>query len=137
MLVQLSCDKFVSMGVVRKTKSVNRLLHAFDQCETAISTIALVEQFKTEMNKSTVYRILDRLEIEGTLHSFIGKDGLRWYALTHCSHTNPSDIHPHFQCNECGKTECLPISISIPEVYKYNIESAALLLTGKCKNCIP
>lgn len=123
------------MGVVRKTRSVNTMLQAFKQSDTAISTIALVERFKGQMNKTTVYRILDRLESEGLLHSFIGKDGLRWYAINHSSEKSLSDIHPHFQCSKCGKTECLPINISIPKISKYNVESASLLLTGKCENC--
>lgn len=125
------------MGVIRKTKSVKALLHAFEQCTTAISTTELVERFHDQMNKSTVYRILERLENEGTLHSFIGKDGLRWYAT--CSYLHSSkgfDIHPHFQCRACGKTECLPINIPMPEVAKYSIESASFLLIGTCEHCI-
>lgn len=123
------------MGVIRRTKSVKALLKAFEQCKTAISTIELVERFNDQMNKSTVYRILERLESEGTLHSFMGKDGLRWYAISSCLHSNHLDIHPHFQCKECGKTECLSINIPMPEVAKYSIQSASFLLMGKCKNC--
>ena len=32
------------------------------------------------MNKTTVYRILDRFEKEGILHWFIDNDGLKRYA---------------------------------------------------------
>lgn len=123
------------MSVIRKTKSVKALLHVFEVSKTAISTLELVERFQGQMNKSTVYRILERMENEGVLHSFAGVDGLRWYALCGSSHTDHLDTHPHFQCQDCGKTECLPIDITIPEVAKYNIESASILLTGKCENC--
>jgi len=112
------------------------LLNAFGQCATAISTTELVERFSDQMNRSTVYRILERLENEGELHSFIGKDGLKWFALSDDVHTDCSDIHPHFQCKECGKTECLSIHVPMPEVSKYTIESASLLLLGKCKDCV-
>lgn len=86
------------MEVIRRSKSVKELLKAFEQCKIAISTIELVERFNGQMNKSTVYRILERLENEGTLHSFMGKDGLRWYAISSCLHSNHLDIHSHFQC---------------------------------------
>ena len=125
------------MGVIRRTKSVKVLLKSFEHCNTAISTIELVERFADQMNKSTVYRILERLEDEGTLHSFIGKDGLRWYAAGYSLHTDNVNVHPHFQCSECGKTECLPIHIPIPEITKYTIESASFLLMGTRKNCTP
>lgn len=123
------------MGTFRKTKSVMAMLQAFEQCKTAISTLDLVERFDNQMNKSTVYRILDRLEGDGTLHSFIGNNGIKWYALQDASQTKELGLHPHFQCTDCGKTECLPINISIPDVKKYSIESASILLVGKCEKC--
>jgi Fur family ferric uptake transcriptional regulator len=49
------------MGVVRKTKSVNNLLELFEQTKEALSAIDLVKRLESEMNKTTVYRILDRL----------------------------------------------------------------------------
>lgn len=124
------------MGVIRRTKSVKAVLKAFEECKTAMSAIELVDRFSVQMNKSTVYRILERLEDGGTLHSFLGKDGLRWYEVSSYLDSNDLDIHPHFQCKECGKAECLPINIPMPEVTKYSIESASLLLMGTCENCI-
>ncbi|MEO1486956.1 MAG: transcriptional repressor [Bacteroidota bacterium] len=126
------------MGVIRKTKSVSALLDAFSQQEIALSTLELVERFKDQMNRSTVYRILERLENEGVLHSFSGQDGITWYALCNdkdCSNTPKFDTHPHFQCRDCGKTECLPISVPIPEVSEHNVESVSLLMVGQCSDC--
>ncbi|MEM1337162.1 MAG: transcriptional repressor [Bacteroidota bacterium] len=127
------------MGIIRKTKSVKALLNEFEQTETAISALELVERLRYQMNKSTVYRILERLEDDGIVHSFTGRDGLTWYALyqdggpLNAQHLN---THPHFQCRECGKTQCLPINIPIPEVEKHNVESVSLLLVGKCEDCV-
>ena len=125
------------MGVIRKTKSVQTLLKAFEQTDNAISATELVEQLSHEMNKTTVYRILDRLESDGTLHSFIGKNGSKWYAK--ClpkSSSNQVDTHPHFQCRDCGKTFCLPIDIAIPPVPNCKIDSAEILLIGQCNDCL-
>lgn len=68
------------MAIIRKTKSVKRLFELFEKADSAISVVELVKQLKTEMNKTTVYRILERLDNEHVLHSFIDKDGLKWYA---------------------------------------------------------
>ncbi|MEM7484924.1 MAG: transcriptional repressor [Bacteroidota bacterium] len=127
------------MGIVRKTRSVKALLKEFEQNKTALSTRELLERLHLQMNKSTVYRILERLEDDGMLHSFQGKDGLTWYALNNKNSYSPSNhlsTHPHFQCRDCGKTECLSISIPVPEVAEHSIESVSLLLVGRCAECV-
>ncbi len=125
------------MGVIRKTKSVKTLLNEFEQTSDAISVVELVERFQEEMNKTTVYRILERLEDEGMVHSFTGQNGLKWYARCKgCSATHHHDIHPHFQCRNCGKTECISIEVSIPQVPNHKIDSAELILIGQCEDCL-
>lgn len=125
------------MGTIRKTKSAKILLSIFEQSKKAFSVIELVKRVHQQMNKTTVYRILDRLDDDGILHSFIGKDGLKWYALcVGCSQHNHNDAHPHFQCKECGKTECLPLKFSTPSVPNYKVDSFELLLIGKCGACL-
>jgi len=125
------------MGVVRKTKAVNSLLELFEHTKEALSAIDLVKRLESEMNKTTVYRILERLEDEGILHAFKGKDGLQWYAMCKgCSASHHADLHPHFQCRVCGKTECLDIELSVPSVPQHKIDSAELLLFGQCEDCL-
>ncbi|MEM7574026.1 MAG: transcriptional repressor [Bacteroidota bacterium] len=126
------------MGITRKTKSVKRLLQLFEQTNNAISVVELVKRLDQEMSKTTVYRILDRLEDEGILHFFIGKDGLKWFAKCRgeSSPSLPLNSHPHFQCQNCGKTECLFIDISIPPIANFTIEAAEILLIGLCEDCL-
>lgn len=136
LLLQLSCINFVTMGIVRKTKSVNLLLAVFQESEKALSVVQLVESMRDQMNKTTVYRILDRLEQGGMVHSFFGKDGLKWYAkCSECSVHHHSDEHPHFQCSDCGTIECLSVDINIPTIPNLQISSAEIMLTGTCSNC--
>lgn len=125
------------MGIVRKTKSVKIVLEAFQVSERALSVVELVKRFEQQMNKTTVYRILERLEEEGVLHSFKGKAGLRWFAkCKHDASAVHSDDHPHFQCQDCGKSECLSGDVSIPTIANHTVHSASLLLVGQCENCI-
>ncbi len=124
------------MGITRKTKAVKKLLSLFEPTVSAILAVDLIAQLKEEMNKTTVYRILDRLENEGVIHSFSGSNGLKWYAkCTGCSSDKHNDIHPHFQCTSCKKVTCLPVEIKIPTVKNYTIENAAVFLVGKCSEC--
>ena len=126
------------MSIIRKTKTVKLLLAEFNKSDDAISAIELVEKFNKQMDKTTVYRILERLEDSSVLHSFVDKDGLKRYAKgnknTHSS--DNSEIHPHFLCEDCGVSSCLPITISIPPVPDYTIKSAEHLLIGQCKDCL-
>jgi len=124
------------MGIIRKTKAVKLLLELFEPSVKAILAVDLIEQLKNDMNKTTVYRALERLESEGIVHSFVGKDGLKWYAkCSGCSSHEHNDIHPHFQCNVCHKVTCLPVDVTIPNVKDYTIETASIFLTGKCNEC--
>lgn len=124
------------MGVLRKTKSVKILLNEFEKNSNAISAITLIERFDSEMNKTTIYRILDKLEDDGILHSFLGKNGHKWYAKCNgCSSSIHHDVHPHFECTSCGKVECLTINVFIPEIPNHKVEASQVLLQGKCDEC--
>lgn len=124
------------MGMKRQTVSYKILWEQFEQSKDALSVVDLVKRLSECMNKTTVYRILDRLEEDGELHSFAGKDGLKWYAKCHdCSAEKHIDVHPHFQCNHCGNVECLTVDIQIPQVSHHKIEKAQILLLGQCGEC--
>lgn len=134
--MQLCCINFVPMKIVRKTKSVELLMEVFESSKNAVSVIHLIDQFKDQMNKTTIYRILDRLEHDGVVHSFLGLDGLKWYAKCHsCSSHHHIDTHPHFQCQDCGKLDCLESNIKIPSIPNRKINFAQVLLVGQCENC--
>ena len=125
------------MGIIRKTKAVEVLLNEFKNSSVAISAKMLINQLDTEFNKTTIYRILDKLEDDGVLHSFLGKDGLKWYAkCTGCSATEHKDVHPHFQCLSCGKVDCLEVKVVIPKIENRQIAFSQVLIQGKCEECI-
>lgn len=124
------------MGIMRQTKSVKRILNEFEKEPKALSTVDLIKRLSQDHNKTTIYRVLDRLEDDGVLHSFQGTDGVKFYAKCHgCSKTQHSDIHPHFQCVSCGKMDCLDVRVSIPKVPNRRVLSSELLLQGHCEQC--
>ncbi|RKR13088.1 Fur family ferric uptake transcriptional regulator [Maribacter vaceletii] len=125
------------MGVIRKTKAVEVLLKEFNTSATAISAKKLIDELHTSFNKTTIYRVLDKLEDDGVLHSFLGKEGHKWYAKCNgCSASEHNDIHPHFQCLSCGKMDCLPVNVTLPKIPNRKIEFSQLLIQGKCEACI-
>ena len=126
------------MGVIRKTKSVEALLSEFNTSSTAISAKKLIDRLGNTFNKTTIYRVLDKLEDDGILHSFLGKNGLKWYAKCNgCSSEKHSDVHPHFQCLDCGKVDCLvSIRINLPAIPNRKVALSQLLIQGKCEACL-
>lgn len=125
------------MGIIRKTKSVKTLLNEFNKNSSAISVTELITRLNSKFNKTTIYRVLDRLEDDGILHSFLGKNGLKWYAkCIGCTANNHSDVHPHFQCLDCGKVDCLSINITLPKIPNRKIDLAQFLIQGQCDECL-
>lgn len=123
------------MGIVRQTNSVKTLLEVFEENEHALSRVDLVNRFQEQMNKSTVYRILQRLQKEGILHSFKDKRGLHWYAKHKRVSLDDNYFRPYFQCVECGKTELLNTKVPFPEVPNHQVDRVQMFLTGQCRDC--
>ena len=124
------------MGIIRKTESIGVLLAEFRNDSGAISAIDLIKRLAEKLNKTTVYRVLDRLEDDGVLHSFLGKNGIKWYAkCTSCSHAEHLDTHPHFQCLSCGNVDCLKVDVHIPKIPNREILASQVLIQGKCEAC--
>jgi len=125
------------MGITRQTKHVKILINVFNQNKKAISVVDLVKLLESKMNKTTVYRILDKLKDDGLVHSFIDKGGLKWYAKCQdCSCEVHNDAHPHFQCKKCGEIKCIPVKFTLPSIKGYKVESANLLMVGECCDCL-
>lgn len=124
------------MGIVRKTKSIDVLLREFPEKHGAISVVELIKRNKSIMNKTTVYRVLDRLEVEGILHSFFNNEGIKCYAKCNgCQQSKHQDEHPHFYCVDCGKIDCLSFNIKIPSIQNREIINSQVLIQGRCEKC--
>ena len=126
------------MGIIRKTKHLQKVLAEFSKSPRAISANSLVSRFESKMNKSTIYRILHKLEDDKIIHSFVGLNGLKWYAkCSHSSYKNHNDNHPHFQCEECNEVRCLSNFTNRPELIGTQFHVKNILLSGLCSQCFP
>ena len=125
------------MGVLRKTKHLEQVLQAFRQSSDALSAGMLLDALANEINKSTVYRMLQKLEDDGVIHSFLTMDQIRFYALCKgCSSGRHVDTHAHFQCTSCKRVSCVSEEIVLPTSGRARITSAQVLLTGQCESCL-
>jgi len=125
------------MGIKRKTQAVSLILDEFSKGSNAISAIELIKRLNKKINKTTVYRLLDKLQDDGLLHCFLDFNGVKWFAKCKCcSKTKHKDLHPHFQCTDCGSVDCLEVNITIPEIPNRKIINSHLLVLGKCDLCI-
>jgi Fur family ferric uptake transcriptional regulator len=125
------------MGVVRKTKHLEQVLQAFRKSSEALSASMLLDALANEINKSTVYRMLEKLEDDGVIHSFLTMDHVRFYALCKgCSSGQHVDSHAHFQCTSCKRVSCFSEKVVLPTPERARITSAQVLLTGQCESCM-
>ena len=125
------------MGVVRKTKHLEQVLNVFRQSSDALSAGMLLDALANRINKSTVYRMLEKLEDDGVIHSFLTMDQIRFYALCKgCSSGCHVDSHAHFQCTSCKRVSCFSEDIVLPTPKRSRITAAQVLLMGQCESCL-
>ena len=89
-----------------------------------------------EMDRATIYRILNRFCEDGAVHKVIADDGKQYFAwCKSCTADNHSHDHLHFRCSRCGAVECLDnnIKIELPEGYVFNYLNGVVI--GSCNKC--
>jgi Fur family ferric uptake transcriptional regulator len=91
------------------------------------------------INRVTVYRILDVLSEKGLVERLSGGGRSLVYGLAPNEH-HPA--HPHFHCRSCGTLQCLqPGSLKvdlrgIERSFAGEIKGVEVRLDGICKNCL-
>ena len=93
-----------------------------------------------QVNRSSVYRIIDKLSNEGILLKYTDVNDKTTSYLYSEGH-GPCNKHAHAKCSECGKVFHLKNEIledaakrSIDE-YGFDIIFKDLMITGICKEC--
>ncbi len=122
---------------MRNTVSVQAIKTYLSEKSHAVSAVELVDHFAERFNKTTIYRVLTRLEQEGKVHSVIGNDANTYYAMCHatCSKESHHDNHVHSQCRKCGELSCVEIQLNPLLSDGFKVEETKVLLVGICKNC--
>ena len=93
----------------------------------------------SNINRVTVYRILDVLAEKGLVERLSGGGRSLVYGLAPNEH-HPA--HPHFHCRSCGTLQCLqPGSLKvdlrgIERSFAGEIQGVEVRVDGICKNCL-
>lgn len=124
------------MVQTRNTRPQKEVLHLLKERDGTLTADEILEALPIKVNKSTVYRILERFVKSGLLHFVTGQDGKAYYALCqNCDEEHEIHNHIHFQCENCGLVECLPHTLKLPQLPDYIVRETQFLMVGLCRNC--
>lgn len=120
----------------RNTPAKQQVLEIFKESRTALSQDIIEHQVKGEINRVTIYRILNSFCEDGVIHKVTSDDGKNYYALcVKCKDHHHKHDHFHFKCTNCGKVECLKDEVKVKLPLGYTFESMNCLVSGICGSC--
>jgi len=120
----------------RNTATKEAVLSVLNSSGKAMSQIAIEKKIGVDINRATIYRVLNRYCEDGVLHKIVADDGRQYFALCiKCDENQQPQHHFHFRCKNCETIECLstPVHFSLPNTYQ--VEEVNCVLTGICKDC--
>jgi Fur family ferric uptake transcriptional regulator len=124
---------------LRKTLGRELVLATFINHARALSHGELNTLLSDQLNRATLYRVLQDFEQGGIVHKVPDDEVSVKYALCagNCQAHRHLDNHVHFKCESCHETQCLA-ETSLPKVKLpagFTTNNADLLLTGVCAQC--
>ncbi|WP_179336247.1 Fur family transcriptional regulator [Winogradskyella costae] len=120
----------------RNTPTKEAVLSVITKAGQAMSQDAIEEKVAIDINRATIYRVLNRFCDDGVLHKVLAEDGKQYFALCDgCDETHQEHQHFHFKCTVCETLECLPNAVNYSIPAGYQVENVNCVLTGVCKKC--
>tara|TARA_A100001015_G_C14943252_1_gene693480 strand:+ start:999 stop:1394 length:396 start_codon:yes stop_codon:yes gene_type:complete len=125
----------------RKTLISSTIIKFIKKSNTPVSFHDIKDELLTKNlnpNKSTIYRIIDKLLIKKEISQITSKTGTNYYE------NNNNHHHHHFICNTCKNAFCLKschihsLNINLNNLLpnsEFQIESHDFNLYGKCDKC--
>ncbi len=121
----------------RNTPAKKTILELLKAENSALSQERIEAAVKGEMDRVTIYRVLNRFCEDGITHKILGDDGKYYFALCRdCGHEKHDHNHFHFRCVACNKIECLDEKVAVRLPDGYRMEHVAGWVTGYCAGCV-
>ena len=103
----------------------------------AYSLTEIEKQLSINIDRATIYRILQIFETVGLVLKMIDHNGTSIYMFNNQNHKDLNN-HPHLRCKKCDKIVCLPC---LPYEYMdklddFEINQIYFLMEGTCKECL-
>ncbi len=128
------------MKNTRTTTAKTAIINLIESTEVALSHSDIQSNLGDLCNRVTIYRVLDRLQEEGTIHKVVDVDGVaKFLACQQCEDSKDhrhDHHHVHFSCSECGNITCLHHVVpkfQLPNNYK--MTEVNCTVRGICPNC--
>lgn len=120
----------------RNTPTKEAVLSVLTSTTKAMSQDAIEQKIDIEIDRATIYRVLNRFCEDGMLHRIVADDGKQYFALcVKCDEQKAPLHHFHFRCISCQTIECLPAPVHFSIPAEYSVNSVNCVLTGICKDC--
>lgn len=99
----------------------------------------IYDDIKGSVGLTTVYRLVDKLVIDGVLNKTISSDNITYYQyLEKCDNEN----HFYLRCDKCGDMihvdcDCIEeLSDHIKNEHKFRLNREKVIINGICNKCI-
>lgn len=133
---RVAIRKFLCAMKRRDTATKEAVLAVLTSSGKAMSQAAIEKKIGIDINRATIYRVLNRYCEDGVLHRIAADDGRQYFALCmKCDDEQPPAHHFHFRCKNCETIECLPLPVHFSLPNAYQVDEVNCVLSGICKEC--
>lgn len=121
------------------TKQKDVILNAIKHQKQEFTINDIYNRVKDKAGLTTIYRLVDKLVLDGRLSKYIGKDNTTYYQyLEECNEDN----HFYLKCEHCGDLvhidcDCIEdLSSHIFKKHKFKPNKEHIIIKGICEKCI-
>lgn len=120
----------------RNTETKEAVLEVLTTTRKAMSRDAIQQRIGSDINRATVYRVLNRFCEDGIVHRVVADDGKQYFAVcVNCEDEALAGDHVHFRCTKCETIECMPIPVNFSLPVGYQSEAVNCVISGVCVAC--
>jgi len=110
-----------------------KILEIISSFSCPISAKIILEKLDNKVNKTTVYRNIEKLLLEELILEDFGENGEKLYSIK-------QNHHHHFICNICWKNIDIWCFLDenirkLEEQFWFQVKNHSLVLNGICKEC--
>tara|TARA_R110000751_G_scaffold302763_1_gene416993 strand:- start:1235 stop:1612 length:378 start_codon:yes stop_codon:yes gene_type:complete len=123
---------------MRNTIAKEAILKTINESDTALSQAEIQAILPDGLcNRVTIYRVLDRLVEEKSVHQITNIDGVVKYANCHSCSTEHKHDHIHFNCEKCNVVTCIEdVEPTFKLPSNYQINQLNFMVSGVCPDCL-
>lgn len=120
----------------RQTKPKKLVLDLLKKSDSALNFEMVFSKLEQEVNRATIYRILNAFVEDDIVHKILNNDGVQHFAYCKiCTPNAHNHNHFHFNCSTCGIMKCLDVNINIDIPESLTVYNYSGLITGLCGDC--